>query len=185
MVDDDEKWIKKAQNGNRNAFDNLIKKYSPRIYYLLLDMTSNTEDAQDLTQETFLKAFQKIGGYRSEAMFSTWLYRIAYNIGIDFARRKKRRRSVGLDHFMMKKTPDNNEYKSNGIDIWEKEAVTGALKKLTHSQRAATILYYYHGFRMKEIGEILGCREATARVHLFRALGRLRLQLKDYSREKR
>ena len=89
MGQGDEKWVRKAQEGSRSAFDKLVYRYVDRIFHLLYDLTGNHEDAQDLTQEAFLRAFLNIRRYRGEAKFSTWLYRIAYNVGIDFKRKNR------------------------------------------------------------------------------------------------
>ena len=90
MGRDDEKWICMAQEGSRKAFDRLVQEYVARIFRLLYDMIGNYEDAQDLTQETFIRAFLNIRQYRRAAKFSTWIYRIAYNVAIDFKRRDSR-----------------------------------------------------------------------------------------------
>lgn len=181
MGQDDEKWVHHVQNGSKRAFDKLVKKYAPLIFHLLYDMVGNYEDAEDMTQETFLRAFMNIDQYRGDAKFSTWLYRIAYNIGIDFRRKGKRisradweseKEKVALHWFRERK---DEGYTGVG------EAIESALKKLTQPQRMSVILNYYHGFRMREISEILGCSEGTVRTHLFRGLRRLRKELRDYS----
>ncbi len=177
----DEKWVRQAQKGSKKAFDKLVRKYAPLIFRLLYDMIRRYEDAQDLTQETFLRAYVNIGQYRGDAKFATWLYRIAYNIGIDFKRRKSKMFDVEF-------TSQEQKLALQGFDgsklpgyTGEGEAIEAALQKLTHPQRMAVVLNYYHGLRMREIGDILGCSEATVRTHLFRALRRLRRELKNYS----
>jgi len=181
MSQEDEKWVHQVRKGSKKAFDKLVRKYAPLIFHLLYDMTGNYEDAEDLTQETFLRAFVNLSGYRGEAKFSTWLYRIAYNIGIDFRRKDKKISRVDLDpqdEKMSLRWFDEKGFKGY---TGEEEAIESALKKLTQPQRMTVILNYYHGFRMREIGEILGCSEGTVRTHMFRALRRLRRELKDYS----
>lgn len=181
MGQDDQKWIRRAQDGSRRAFDKLVREYVPRIFRLLYDMTSNYEDAQDLTQEAFLKAFVSIKSYRGDAKFSTWLYRIAYNVAIDFLRKDKKMQRTGWES--QEKMASLKTYDpSNSVSYTgEGDAIQEALRHLTHPQRTAVILSYYHGFRMKEIAELLGCSESTARVHLFRALRRLKDELGDYA----
>lgn len=180
MGREDEKLIRKAKDGSRKAFDELVRQYLPRVFRLLYDMTGNYEDAQDLTQETFIKVYTSIDRFRGEAKFSTWLYRIAYNAAIDFRRQKKRVNKVSLDSEYSTlgrklKAPEVEAFSGEG------DAVEAALQKLTESQRTAVVLNYYHGLRMKEIAEIIGCSESTVRVHLFRALRRLRQELRDFS----
>lgn len=181
MGQDVEKWVRKAQEGSRRAFDKLVLRYIKRIFRLLYDITGNYEDAQDLTQEAFLRAFLNIRGYRGDAKFHTWLYRIAYNVGIDFERRSRRLSRVEWDSQRQKRTVGPFDPAKNGEYTGEREAIEAALQTLTQPQRLSVVLFYYHGFRMREIGEILGCSEGTARVHLFRALRRLRKELRDYS----
>jgi RNA polymerase sigma-70 factor (ECF subfamily) len=182
MKDKDEKWIKKAQEGSKQAFNKIIQDNIPTIFHLLYDMTGNYEDAQDLAQETFIKAFLKIGQYSSKAKFSTWLYRIAYNVAIDFQRKKKRVSNGNLENLYQKKGHFKNGHLSDKMEYsGENEAIESALSKLTDAQRMAVVLHYYHGFKTREIGEMLGCSEGTARVHLFRAIRHLRKDLRQLS----
>ena len=174
-------WVDLAQNGSKKAFDELIKEYADFIFHFLYDMTGHYEDAKDLTQDVFLRAYKHIHQYRGDAKFSTWLYRIAYNLGIDYCRKRKRIKQVDI-------VTNENEISQNlsgGRDpeshIGMGEAIEKALQKLTHMQRTSVVLHHYQGFSMREVGDVLGCSESTARVHLFRALRHLRRLLKDYS----
>ena len=178
---DDQKWVRRAQDGSRKAFDRLVREYVPRIFRLLYDMTGNYEDAQDLTQEAFMKAFTNLKGYRGDAKFSTWLYRIAYNVAIDFLRKDRKMQRTGWDSQEKIASLKTYDPSNSGTYTGESDAIAKALQNLTHPQRTAVVLNYYHGFRMKEIAEVLGCAEATARVHLFRALRRLKDELGDYA----
>ena len=179
MSRDGEEWVQKAQKGSKKAFDKLVRRYVELIFHLLYDITGNYEDAQDLTQEAFLRAFMNIRQYRGDAKFSTWLYRIAYNVGVDFKRRK---RMVYSQEFQEQKMVLNRFSPNDGSEYTGKtEAIEAALQRLTRPQRTAVVLHYYHGCRMREIGEIVGCSEGTVRVHLFRGLRRLRDELKDFS----
>ena len=179
MRRDGEEWVRKAQEGSKKAFNKLVQKYVELIFHLLYDITGNYEDAQDLTQETFLRVFTNIRQYRGDAKFSTWLYRIAYNVGIDFKRRK---RMVYNQEFQEQKMILNRFSSNEGAEYTGKtEAIDAALQRLTRPQRMAVVLHYYHGCRMREISEIVGCSEGTVRVHLFRGLRRLRDELKDFS----
>ena len=181
MGHNDEIWAQQVQQGTKKAFNKIVRKYTPLIFHLLYDITGNYEDAQDLTQEAFLRAFLRIRQYRGEAKFSTWLYRIAYNIGIDFRRRRKKTTGVEIynqeQQGILRRVID----RKNDWYTGESEAIEAALQKLTQPQRLAVTLNYYHGFRMREIGEIIGCSEATVRTHIFRALRRLRKELKDFA----
>lgn len=181
MGHDEDKWVRLAQQGSRRAFDKIVRLYTPRIFRLLYDLTGNYEDAKDLTQEAFMKAYVNVNRFRGEAKFSTWLYRIAYNVAVDYKR--KDRKMVRVDWESQEKAASLKSYdpSESGIYTGSHEAIETALQKLTPSQRTAVVLNYYHGFRMREIGDILGCSESTARVHLFRALKKLKDELKDFS----
>lgn len=178
MDRDDEKWVQNAQENSRKAFDKLVRKYVPLIFRLLYDLTGNYEDAQDLTQETFLRAYLNIRQYRGTARVSTWLYRIAYNVAIDFRRREKKMLKVDWGFQERLTVLDRYAPDVKTIESEEGKAIEVALQKLTRPQRLAVILSYYHGFRMREIGEVLECSESTVRVHLFRALHKLQKELK-------
>jgi RNA polymerase sigma-70 factor (ECF subfamily) len=182
MVSGEEKWVGKAKAGSRRAFDQLVKIYTAPVFRYMLDMTRHYQDAQDLTQEVFLRAYLHIKRFRGDSRFSTWLYRIAHNISMDYFRKKKRMRQESLNSQGMQIAERGIRSGEAGYS-GEKEAINKALAGLPDSQRSAVVLNVYHGFRMREIAEILGCAEATARVHLFRGLQNLRKQLKDYSPE--
>jgi RNA polymerase sigma-70 factor (ECF subfamily) len=175
MAKDSEKWAEKARAGSKKAFEKLVKRYTPFIFRFLYDLTGSYEDARDLTQDTFLKAYTRLHTFRGDAKFSTWLYKIAYHLGIDYKRSSKRRSSTAMDE---RTIPAQSNMPA--VDTDEREAMEKGLKDLTHSQRTAVVLHYYHQFRMREIGEILGCSESTVRVHLHRALHNLRKALKDF-----
>ena len=181
MGREEDKWVRLAQQGSRRAFDKIVRLYTPRIFRLLYDMTGSYEDAKDLTQEAFLKAYVNVRSFRGEAKFSTWLYRIAYNVAVDHKR--KDGKMVRVDWESREKAGALKGYDptDSGVYTGSREAIEAALQKLTPSQRTAVVLNYYHGFQMREIGDILGCSESTARVHLFRALRKLKDELKDFS----
>jgi len=177
----DKKWIKAAQAGSKKAFGKLIETYSDFIFHFLYDMTGNYDDAKDLTQDVFLRAYKNIKKYRGDAKFSTWIYRIAYNLGIDHCRKQKRIRQVDInkkDREISAMTRHSDTFETH-IDVGE--AIETALQKLTDMQRMSVVLHHYQGLPMRDVSEVLGCSESTARVHLFRGLRNLRKMLKDYA----
>jgi len=180
MEQDDKKHVLEAQTGSRKAFDKLVNKYANLVFCLLYDMTGNYDDAQDLTQESFLQAFSHIRNYRGDAKFTTWLYRIAYNVAIDHKRREKKLKPVQWD-IKEHEVVLGKMGKTTRIHYQEEKVMLEkALEKLTHQQKMAVVLHYYHGFKMREIGDIINCSEGTVRVHLFRALRKMRVELKDF-----
>ncbi len=177
----DETWVGKARKGSRAAFDHLVTEYADLIFYLLYDLTGNYQDAQDLSQEAFIRAFQSLQTYRGDAKFSTWLYRIAYNVGIDFLRRERRIHTVEVDDTIRERELFHQGAVSSMEYTGEREAIDKALQHLSPSQRMAVVMHYFHGFTMKEISDILNCSPSTARVHLFRGLRHLKKKLKAFA----
>ncbi len=176
MNQNGEKWVEKARKGSKKAFDKVVRRFTPLIFRFLYDLTGNYEDAQDLTQDTFMKAYVKLKTYRGEAAFSTWLYSIAYHTGIDFLRGGKVMRPLhpGDEEKMTVDAPPERFPD-------EREAIEKSLRSLSIPQRTAVVLHYYHDMRMREIAGVLGCSESTVRVHLYRALNHLRKTLKDFA----
>lgn len=179
MLTSEKLLVKSAKNGSEKAFEVLIKKYTPPVYGLLVDMTKNIHDAEDLTQDTFSKAFCKITNFKEKSRFSTWIYRIAYNIAIDFLRKKKRQISTDWsDHNHSNKLRwEPKEYSDKN------ELINRALHTLTVNQRSVVSLHYYQDMKLTEIAHIMDCAESTVRVRLFRALKKLKKKLKDLEYE--
>ena len=175
MLTSEKLLVKSARNGSEKAFEVLIKKYTTPVYGLLMDMTKNIHDAEDLTQDTFSKAFRKINSFKEKSKFSTWIYRIAYNTAIDFLRKKNREIPTDWsDHKNVDKLKRNPKEYSN-----KNELINRALNTLTVNQRSVVSLHYYQDMKLTEIAHIMDCAESTVRVRLFRALKKLKRILKD------
>lgn len=179
--------IIRAKKGERAAFDSLVEIHKERAFALAYHFTGNPEDAKDLLQEAFVKAYLGIRGFRGGSGFYTWFYRILVNLCRDFLRRKKSRSKV----FMEKKaswtgedtedTPepvDSAPDPSEGVlDGETRQLINEALDRLPERQKTVFVLRHLHGMKLSEIAEVIGCSEATAKVHLFRATRGLRCQL--------
>src|SRR5471030_731248 len=96
-TDEDQALVARAQSGDAAAFDDLVVKYSPRLYGLVYNMTSNHEDTNDLLQDVFAKAYRSIGGFRGNSSFYTWMHSIAVNMSINFLKKRGRRQTMSLD----------------------------------------------------------------------------------------
>ena len=138
-------------------------------------MVHNSEDAADLSQETFLKAYQGLGKFKKRSSFHTWLYRITINLCINYLRRKGNRQYVGLEKIQTIQNP-------NVLEKLEMEQlqniVNCAVDALPEKQRAAVILRIYHGLSHKEISDVLGCSVGTVKANYFHAIRNLRKSLK-------
>ncbi len=188
-VEDDE-LIREAQRGERAAFDALIRRYDQSVLRLALHMLGNEQDAQDVHQEAFIKAYRHLGNFRFECSFYTWLYRIVTNLCLDQLRRRKSRREdpstvldAGGDEMdLMANVTDDRAMANPGRELERKvmgERISQALDKLTPRERTVFELKHYEGLKLRTIGEMLSTTEETAKNTLFRATRKLRLNLAE------
>lgn len=185
----DEHWVQEARQGDLQAFDYLMGKYQSRIYALLYNMTSNKEDAEDLLQEVFLKAYKALPRFKGKSSFYTWIYRIGVNTAINYVKKRKKRQGLSLDHLDLaverdpalvqlasQETPDRNL----GLKELQKK-LNSALQTLSEKHRTVVIMHDIQGMPHHEIGEILGISSGTVRSRLFYARQQLQSQLTDIS----
>jgi RNA polymerase sigma-70 factor (ECF subfamily) len=162
--------VEACQRGEREAFDQLVLRYQRDVYRLCYRYVNNHEDANDLTQEVFLRAWRAIGRFRGQSAFATWLYRIGVNACLNF--RAVRRPP-------MQELPDTiadpRAGAAQGVER-EEEArrVRAAVGRLPEKQRATLILKIYHELTHQEVAQILGSKVGTVKANLFHALGNLR-----------
>jgi len=161
--------IEACQRGDRNAFDALVVRHQRDIYRLCYRYVNNHEDASDLTQEVFLKAWRAIGRFRGQSRFSTWLYRIAVNACLNF--RAARRPTAELPDVLPDPRPGAGERLAG-----EERArrVREAVARLPEKQRATLILKVYNDLTHQEVARVLGSSVGTVKANLFHALGNLR-----------
>ena len=187
-IEDDE-LIREAQGGERTAFDALVRRYDQSVLRLALHMLGNEQDAQDVHQEAFIKAYRHLGNFRFECSFYTWLYRIVTNLCLDQMRRRKSRRedpatvldASGDEMDLMANLSDDRAMANPGRELDRKvmaEQIGAALDKLTPRERTVFELKHYQGLKLRTIGEMLSTTEETAKNTLFRATRKLREQLK-------
>jgi RNA polymerase sigma-70 factor (ECF subfamily) len=183
--------VQRIQAGDSHAFRELVEQHKENVYYLALDLTGNHYDAEDVSQEVFIKAYKGIGKFRSGAKLNTWLYRITMNTFID----KKRKKSLQV--VKLPATDDDDEL--NPIDL-AADGVTGnpereltavtidthiqeALQSLSSQERAVFVMRHYENMTLKEISETLKIAEGTVKSLLFRSIRKLRQQLSFYRDE--
>ena len=171
MEDDD--LVRLCQNGDIPAFDTLFHKYRDKIYSTTYRMINNQEDALDLTQEIFLKVYQKIGKYDFKSAFSTWLYRLAVNVCIDELRKRKKMNFVELTEIQIdKRTPE-----SQLLSKEEEELVWKALNSLKEKERAILVLRDMEGLSYDEISSILDCSMGRVKSRIHEAREKLKITL--------
>ncbi len=182
--------IREAQSGSRAAFDALVRQYEHQVLRLALHLTGSEQDAEDIYQEAFLKAYRYIGNFRFECSFYTWIYRIVTNLCLDQLRRRKTRREdhavvvdrTGDEIDVLASISDNRSFSNPARELDRKmlgEKIQAALGKLTPRERMVFELKHYQGLRLRTIGEMLNTTEETAKNTLFRATKKLRLQLAE------
>lgn len=173
---DDQQWVQQALTGDEKAYARLLLKYKDAIYYMLLKIVKNKNDAEDLTLEAFGKAFINLNVYSPEYAFSTWLYRIATNNCIDFMRRQKGIH-YSIDSHQESET-ENNGYKlkSNVPDPEERmilkqrgKILQGFIGKLKPQYQTLIDLRYFKEYSYEEIAKALDLPLGTVKVQLFRA----------------
>src|SRR5215470_147921 len=163
----EERAIAASQRGEREAFDQLVLRYQRDVYRLCYRYVNNHDDANDLAQEVFLKAYKAIGRFRGDSSFSTWLYRIAVNTCLNF--RAVRRPPIDeLPEGLTDRAP-------SASDRLESEAaaarVRAAVERLPAKQRATLILKIYQELTHEEVAAVLGSSVGTVKANLFHALG--------------
>lgn len=179
---EDTRLVERARQGDEAAYAELVGRHQQRLYRAAFRITGSHEEALDVAQEAFLKAFRKLDSWQPRAPFGAWLLRLAVNQAIDHRRRVRRHadeRTAGLDT-----APEAVAQGSSSGDAYaarrEIDArVRAALERLSSAQRTAFVLRHYEGYSLAEIAPVLGCSVGSVKVHLFRALRKLRPQLAD------
>lgn len=187
----DSDLVQRAQGGDSEAFDVLVRRYQERVYATIYHMTSNHEDADDLTQESFIKAYRALKSFKGDSSFFTWLYRIAVNKTINFLKQRKSRNPAGhlslndLD-FNVEHDPDlvsliSERTPRREVNLAElQEKLNTALQKLSEPHRLVVALHDIQGLPHDEIAAIMGCNVGTVRSRLFYARQQLQAHLSDY-----
>jgi len=187
---EDDELIRAAQKGDRSAFDSLVRRYDRSVLRLALHMLGNEQDAQDVHQDAFIKAYRHLSNFRFECSFYTWLYRIVTNLCLDQLRRRKSRREdpstvndgSGESIDLLANLTDGRASANPARELERKTmnvAIQSALNELTPRERTVFELKHYQGLKLRTIGEMLSTTEETAKNTLFRATRKLRARLAD------
>jgi RNA polymerase sigma-70 factor (ECF subfamily) len=171
---DELRWIDAAIQGNHEAFAQLVETYKTPVHNIAYRMLRSTAEAEDATQEIFLRAYTKLATYDRQRKFSTWLLSIASNYCIDILRRR-RATLVDLDEVAFALPSEAPGPERSALNHEQREAVVRAINQLPDTYRLITVLRYYHDLSYQEIEQITGLTEATVKTRLFRA----RRQLED------
>jgi RNA polymerase sigma-70 factor (ECF subfamily) len=173
MADADAELVLQTQQGSPAAFEELVRNHQRMIHSLTFRMTGSPADAEDLAQETFIRAYEQIGTFRGTAKFSTWLYRIAVNTCLNWrqseARRFQLQAQAAGEISAQHANGDNSQSESQSS-----QQVQAALLKLPAKQRAAIVLTIYDGLNHAEAAQVLGCSETTVSWRVFAARQKLK-----------
>ena len=187
---DDTELIERFQRGDTAAFDTLFTRYQKRTYRLVQRYISNREDALDLTQDAFIRAYQGLSDFKSQCQFYSWLYRITVNLCIDFLRKKARSEVLLYDsdesgELPMANIPDpRSESPAKALENKELRAhIRKAVRRLPPKQRQIFILRHWDGLSLKDIAATVGRSDGTVKAHLLHAHRNLRKHLRPYLQE--
>ena len=182
MASTDEELVARSMGGDLESFNQLVLRWERPIYALAYRVIGREDDARDVCQETFLRAFRALGGFKGQAKFSSWLYRITLNLCRDWIRRQRRQPIAqapeGVD--LLDLATDTTPAESIEDLVARREisvAVQRAMAGLPDEQRTAIILKEYHGLTFQEIADLLDCPLSTVKTRLYQGLTVLRRQL--------
>ncbi len=181
MESTDIELVERVRGGDDEAFRLLVERHSRPIYRAAYRITGNTADADDVVQETFLRAYRAIGRFDARASFTTWAHRIAINCALDLLDSRKRRGHAADEEELARvastdATPDRLVLGSE-----MQRAVAEAMRALSGNERTAFVLRHFEGMPLEEIGEVLGTRLNATKNTVFRAVRKLRQQLQPFT----
>ena len=184
MTHTDAGTVALARNGNSDAFRALVEDHSRAVYRLAHRMTGNATDAEDVVQETFLRAYKQIGRFESRANFATWLHRIAVNCSIDLIRARPRREAgrdmadldgLGAAPVTTRAVDASPERLMLSVEVQQR--IGAAMSSLSQMERAAFVLRHFEGHSIDEISRALGLKVNAAKHSVFRAVKKMRVAL--------
>lgn len=178
-IETDQFYIDKINAGDTQAFAVLVNRYRNMVFTLALQMLKNREEAEEVSQDTFIKVYKYIDKFKGDSKFSTWVYRIAYNACLDRIKTyKKHKNTIGIDEF----TENQVKTLETAFDLMERsdreQSVKECLQRLPEDDAALITLFYYEELSLTEISEIIGIVPNNVKVKLFRARKRLATILK-------
>ena len=183
----DEELVSRSRGGDLDSFNQLILRWERPIYALAYRVIGREEDARDVCQETFLRAYRALPGFKGQAKFSSWLYRIALNLCRDWIRRQRRAPTVQFAEGVDPTELASDQGPAESIeDLVARRELSGVVEEamalLPEEQRTAIILKEYHGMTFQEIADLQGCPLSTVKTRLYQGLSVLRRHLEKNGR---
>ncbi|MCK4495146.1 MAG: RNA polymerase sigma factor [Candidatus Aminicenantes bacterium] len=188
MEENEQNIIDRICRGDTAAFQRLVERYKKKIYFLAYDILGDHHEAEDISQEVFIKVFRSLRNFRRDAKMSSWIYQITANTCIDALRKKKSKPQVNLEYFNHVSLQDNlagggtrvqNPELSAEASIMQHK-IQNALHKVTPKERTVFVMRHYNDLKIKEIAETLQVSSGTVKSLLFRALKKLRKELSTH-----
>lgn len=174
---DDAFYIEKVLNGKTNYFSYIVDRYQDIVFSIALKVLGNREDAEEMAQESFIKAYKSLHTFKGKAKFSTWLYRITYNNCIS-ATRKKKQYFTSTDDVQIE--DDSQEMNLDGVPEENRvKYIEAAMKKLPEDEYTMVLLYYFEEQTIEEVSKVAGLSESNTKVKLFRSRKKLYKILSD------
>ncbi len=180
MAYDDAHIVSQVQDGETDAFRSLVDRHAHRIFQLAYRITGNGADADDVVQETFLRAYKALGQFDFRARFSTWLHRIASNCAIDLIRRRAPENELDQAADQEPRPEPGPERLAMSSEIADR--VSTSLQQLSARERSAFVLRHFEGMSIREIGEALELKDSATKHTIFRAVHKLRDSLAPLTR---
>ncbi|WP_412986057.1 RNA polymerase sigma factor [Pontimicrobium sp. IMCC45349] len=180
MTTNDKVYIDKILNGDANAYAVIVERYKDLVYTLAYRMMKHTEEAEEVAQDTFIKAYKSLNKFKGDSKFSTWIYRVAYNTCLDRLKKNKRYQSnVAIDEY----TEHHVKSIDNALDVLEQKerqlVIKSCIDKLDSESSFLLTLYYFEEQSLDEIAAITGLKANNVKVKIFRARKKLATILKD------
>jgi RNA polymerase sigma-70 factor (ECF subfamily) len=172
--------IDEIKNGQQKSYDELMQRHQHHVYHIAYNFTRSTEDAMDLSQNIFLKAFKNLGNFRQESQFKTWLMRITYNEGQNWIRKNKKNvlhEEINTSNVLLSNLSPSQE--DEYLAAENKTLLIRCLYELNTKYRLAVVLKYFENYSIKEIADTLDCSEGVVKNMLFRSLQKLRSKLRS------
>ena len=180
-------FVTRARSGDSDAFRVLVERHSRSVFRLAFRMTGNEQDAEDVVQESMLRAYKQLGKFDERASFATWLYRIATNCSLDLVRARKRRaqhqgqaadgdQSEAENPVLNVPSPDPTPERA-ALSGEVRERLAAAMDELSSTERSAFVLRHFEGMCIEEVSRVLGCQAGAAKHSVFRAVQKLRRAL--------
>ena len=182
---DENDLIRRLATGDKDAFRELVESHKKKVYYLAYDLVGNPSDAEDVSQDVFLKAFRAFGTFKRDARLGAWLYRITYNTAIDHLRRRGISAET-VDEAVLEANLDRvaREAPSPAMDpartaesVMLQDRIARALEKVSPQEKAVFLLRHYDDLMLKDIAEVLGLSLGSVKSYLFRAVKKLQREL--------